>query len=176
MFIKKLYQHSKTTCLFFVGFIVAFVFINYKWGLVATPVLEYGMFSGSFHIKDTQTVMQIYLNDKRLDYTQYSVAQRDMIGSYPVAYLSEKEINDATFATMKRLLSKVGIGRWMQKEDYVNHITDETFAAWYKTLLEKITGEKINKLEVYKQKYLWDGNALAPAGEPNKINNLAVTQ
>lgn len=161
-------------CLLFIGFVFCFLFINYKWGVTATPVLQFGMFSGVFHIKDTQTVAQIYINDKPLNYADYSVAQRDKMTTYLSMYLSQKEINTFSFITMKRLLSKVGIGSLMQEQHYTNTITATNFSIWYKEMLEKITGEKINTLEVYNQKYLWDGNTLAPLIISIKIDSVDI--
>jgi hypothetical protein len=174
MFIKKLYNYSKGGCVVFVVFINSFFFINFKQGVVAAPILQFGMFSSVFNINDTQTVALIYLNDTLLNYTDYSFAERDIILSHLDMYLLEKETNNASFATMQRVLGKVGMAKWMDKQVYSNTITDEQFTGWYKCLLEKVTKKNIYKLEVYSQKYLWNGSYLKSTGKGNKIIKIAI--
>jgi hypothetical protein len=174
MFIKKLYNYSKAGCIVFLFFIGSFFFINIKQGVVAAPILQFGMFSSVFYISDTQTVAQIYLNDTLLNYADYSFAKRDIILTCLDMYLKQKETNSASFVTMKRLLSKIGIGKWMNERLYSNDITDEQFTNWYKLLLERVTKKSIYKLEIYSQKYLWNGSCLKPTGTVNKITKIAI--
>ena len=174
MFIVKLYDYSKVSCCMLIVFILSFAVVNYKWGVVAIPVLQYGMYSSVFYTKDTQKVTQIYINDKVLNYADYSVAETDIMTICLDMFISQEKNNDMTYTTMKRILNKAGIGEWMKKQAYTNNITDEYFATWYKELLERITGEKIDKLEVYNQKYLWNGDYLEPIGPHTKITNIAV--
>jgi hypothetical protein len=142
--------------------------------MVATPVLQFGMYSSKYYTKDTQTVTQIYINGNLIDYTNYSAPERDLMISYPDMYMNQKGINSSCFQTMKAILNRIGIGSWMKEEVYSNQVNDEQFTAWYKKLLEKITGEEINRLELSYQKYLWNGDQLAPLMTPIKIDNIAV--
>jgi len=174
MFIKKLYRYSKAVFFVFAAFIIAFVFINYKWGVVATPVYQYGMFSSVFHVSDTQVVYHIYVNDKHLDITKYAMAKRDMMLISLENYEKAKEINQPVFFTMKRILDKTGLGYLMSQPNYSNNINDTVFSMWYKKLLQKTTGFPVVKIAVFSQKYVWVNNLLNPVSSPEKLSFLVA--
>ena len=48
MFLKELWFYNKKATLFFLLFIAVWVFLNIKQGAVATPILQYGMFSEKY--------------------------------------------------------------------------------------------------------------------------------
>ncbi len=174
MFIKDLYQYSKTVFIAFVLFIVLFIFINYKWGAVATPVYQYGMFSSVFNIKDTQTVYHIYVNDKKLDITQYHFAERDMLLISLENYAKALKNNSAIFFTMKHLLDKTGAGNLMQQQNYSNTISDATFTVWYKKLLQQTIGYPVLRAAVFTQNYIWEGGSIKPVSTPQKLSILVA--
>jgi hypothetical protein len=174
MFIKNLYQYSKTAFIAFVVFIVLFIFINYKWGVVATPVYQYGMFSSVVHIKDTQTVYHIYVNDTKLDITQYHFAERDMLLISLENYTKAPKSNSSIFFTMKRLLDKTGAGSLMQQSDYSNAVSDTAFTLWYKKLLQQAIGSSVLKAAAFTQKYIWEGKSLKPVSSPQKLTFLVA--
>ena len=176
MFIKNLYQYSKTAFIAFVLFIVLFIIINYKWGVVATPVYQYGMFSSVFHIKDTQTVYHIYINDTKLDITQYHFAERDMFLISLENYAKSPKSNSVIFFIMKRLLDKTGSGSLMQQANYSNTVSDTTFSLWYKKLLQQTIGYPVLKAAVFTQKYILEGKSLKPVSSPQKSSRLSYAQ
>ena len=172
MFLKQLWKYNKKTFIGFILFLILMFFLNFKWGAAATPIYLYGMFSGKSFIKDTQVVYQLKINSKMLDYTKFSASKRDIIVSYLDSYLSEREVNLSIFLTMRELLKKFRIGLFMKEEDYTNNIKPATFLFWYKNILEKTLGEQINSLQIYNQKYLWNGSYLAPIGKASKIEGI----
>ncbi len=174
MFITSLYKGNKVVFGFFSAFIISFILINYKWGAIATPVQQYGMYSELFHRSDTQTVVQVYLNDQLLDYSSYSIAARDMIGTYPEMFVKQGKINEAVYTTMHSLLSRLAAGNLMKKELYTNATGSGEFTNWYKGLMEKITHQKIDKLEWYSQQYVWNGRVLEPLGSPVKMTGIEL--
>ncbi len=52
MFLKKLWYYNKALFSFVTAFIIAMAIIMYKWGIVATPVLQFGMYSSKFYTSD----------------------------------------------------------------------------------------------------------------------------
>jgi hypothetical protein len=153
---------------------VLFIFINYKWGAVVTPVYQYGMFSSVFHIKDTQTVYHIYVNDTKLDITQYHFAERDMLIISLENYAKAPKSNSSIFFTMKHLLDKTGAGNLMQQAKYSNTVSDATFTEWYKKLLQQTIGYPVIKAAVFTQKYIWEGKILEPVSSPQKLTFIVA--
>jgi hypothetical protein len=174
MFIKKLYRHSKMGCFVFVAFTMAFIFINYKWGVVATPVFQYGMFSTSFYLKDTQTAYRIYVNDQEIDLTKYAFAKRDMLLVLLENYEKEKIVNTEVFLTMRQLLKKTGVGYLMKQAYYSNNINDTTFTVWHKKLLEKMLGYPVVNAAVFRQKVILKNSVVQPVSSPEKIPFLVA--
>ncbi len=174
MFLKELWHFNKKGTVFFLLFIFIWAFLNYKQGAVATPLLQYGMYSGRYHISDTQNVILLFINKNKLDFTRYTTAEKDHMQVYLEEYLIEKENNEMVFNTMQRILKKTGIGQWMKKENYTNSVTDKDFTKWYENIIEKITGEKINQLEAFQQKYIWQFGQLTAVGTPVKVTCIVA--
>ena len=168
MFLKELWRYHKTGFALLVLFLGLMAFLNYKHGAVATPIFQYGMYSGRIYIRDTQKVYQLKVNNQLLNLSSYSFTERDIIQSSLINYKNQEAHNAAVFFTMKNLLSKFGIGRLMQQSSYSNNITDTAFTLWYKNIVQKIINYPVYNLEVYEQKYIWETNALKPASLPEK--------
>lgn len=174
MFIKKLYQYNKVLCLSFIAFIGLFVFINYKWGVVATPILQYGMYSQVFHTTDTQTVYLIEANDVKMNSSEFSLTERDILQVYPFMYENEKKRNEAVYVTMKKYIRFTGMLRYMKFDRFMNQVTDSLFTDWYKTKIEKITGTPIHSLHVYRQHFIWNLKRLEPVDSLTKLKYIGT--
>ena len=169
MFIKKLYQYNKALCVFFLGFIILFAGINYKWGMVATPVLQYGMYSSVFHTGDTQTVFIVEANNTMINSAEISLTERDVLQVYLENYEKERTVNEAAHQTMKKYIAWTGLAGYMKDDKYRNQVTDSIFSAWYKAKVEKITGTPVRSLHVYRQHFLWKQTKLEPADTLTKL-------
>lgn len=166
MFLKELYRHSKAACFIVVAFLLAFIYIFLKWGIVATPVLQYGMYSAPVHISDTQEVYMIAVNKKFVNCGALSFMDRDILQVSLAEYEKQATVNSSVYNTMHKFLGFTGL---MDPDKYSNHLTDVEFTKWYKTKLEKITGGAVDSLSVYKQKYLWQQNNLQSIGSSTKL-------
>jgi|GEM_PF-1242916 hypothetical protein len=175
MFLKELWNYSKKLTIGFILFILLWCYINYKQGASAAPFFQYGMYANKFFINDTQQVIHLYINGKALDFTKYSMPERDLLQTPLQYYAIQQPVNENVFYTMKRILGHGYIGKLMTKEKYTNTITDQEFTQWYTHLVERITKSPINKLEAYEQKYVWKNDRLVPASSPIKIKYI-VTQ
>ena len=169
MFIKKLYRYSKAMFFVFIVFVIAFVFINYKWGMVATPVLQYGMFAGVFHVKDTQAVYLVEANHKFINNGKISFTHRDIIQVYMDNYLRYKAVNWSAYNTMKKCIGYAGLSSFMTNDKYTAAISDTIFTNWYRSKMETIIGEPIQSLTVYQQHFVWQDTALAAIDVPSKL-------
>jgi hypothetical protein len=174
MFLKELWFHNKKAALIFILFILSCGYINYKQGAVAAPLFQYGMYSGKFFIADTQKVIRLYANDSLVDFTKYSMVERDMMEISLDNYINQEKTNSDVFSSMHHLFARLGIDGLMKKPNYTNTVTDAQFAEWYKKLVTKIIGHPIVKLNGYIQKYIWQSGRLMPVEEPLKINCLAA--
>jgi hypothetical protein len=155
MFIKKLYHYNKLLFGLLVGYILLFVFINYKSGLVVSPIIQYGMYSGVYKTTDTVTIYKIYANDSLVNFSNLSNAQRDVLETSLGLFSMEKSNNLAVFETMKRILSKMQVGKLMQIEKYSNNITPEIFKAWYMKQLSRIVGYTVTNVKIDLQTFIW---------------------
>jgi len=169
MFIKKLYRYSKGMFITFIVFVMAFVVINYKWGMVATPILQYGMFSGVFHTKDTQTVYIVEANHKLINNGKISFTNRDIIQIYIDNYLRYKAVNWSAYNTMKKYIGYAGLSSFMTTDKFTAVISDTTFTNWYRSKMETITGEPITSLAVYQQHFVWEDTTLTAIDAPSKL-------
>ena len=174
MFIKKIWNYNKKATIVFVTFILLWCFINVKQGAVATPLLQYGMYSSPFYLKDTQNILHIYVNNEKIDFTKYSISERDQLQTFLEYYLAHKDNNIMVYTTMKRILSKVYIGNWMREEIYTCNLNDDKFLKWYTKVIERITHEKVFKLAACYQKYIWQSGQLVAVSTPLKINCIAT--
>jgi hypothetical protein len=174
MFLKELWIYSKGLTIGFILFILLWGFINYKQGASAAPFFQYGMYANKFFITDTQQVIHLYINGKALDYTKYSMPERDLLQTPLQYYAVQQSVNENAFFTMKRILSHVYIGKLMTKEKYTNTVTDKEFTQWYLHLAERITKLPINILEAYEQKYVWKDDQLVPVSLPLKLNYIVT--
>lgn len=166
MFIRKLYQYNKTACRLFIAFIAAFAFINYKWGITAAPILQFGMFSSPMYLKDTQTVYLVVADGERIDCSKLSLTNRDIIQIYPADYLRSKEVNVAVYNTMQPYIGFTGL---MQLDKYNPKVSDSSFTNWYKQKVQAILKKRVDSLQVFKQDFIWQGNSLQPIGSPYKL-------
>jgi len=165
MFLKELYKHSKTSCFVVVAFLLAFVFTFIKWGIVAAPVLHYGMYSAPVHVSDTQEVYRLNINNKPVNFGALSFMDRDILQVSLSDYEKQATVNASVYNTMHRFLGFTGL---MSENKYSNHISDAEFTKWYKGKLKYITGSSVDSLSVYKQYFLWQQNELQPVGAPIK--------
>ena len=152
MYLKKLYFYDKKIFFLFIIYFVSFLYINFKSGLIVSPIMQYGMYSSMTKISDTISINRVYVNDTILDFSQLSMADRDVIDVSLDNFYSEKINNRNVYTTIKRVTKADKI---MQEKVYLNSITDQVFYNWYQTLLENILNRKIDNIKILKQKYVW---------------------
>jgi len=168
MFIKKLYNYNKLLAIAFICFVSCFLFLNYKWGMVATPVYQFGMFSGPIHLTDTQKVYKLYVNDEQLDITKYRFAQKDIMLVSLEKYTASKNGNSEVFHTMNYFFSKMGWRHLMNEVVFTNDCNDLFFTKWFMKVVEAAIGYPVKKLTLYSQLYVWKENKPKPINLPKK--------
>ncbi len=169
MFIKDLYNYSKPAFYGFFGFLIVFIYLNYKQGIVAAPLFQFGMYSKPVSIKDTQSVYKIYLNGKLDDLSQYSFAERDILLVTPENYHKSFAINESVFQSMHRIFSAAGPNAFIKRSAYVYDENYAEFNDWYKLLLQKIAGYRVNEAVVTRSRYISDNTGLKQISAPENI-------
>lgn len=154
--------------LLFVAYLLAFTFINYKWGMVATPVLQYGMYSGKHLLSDTISVYRVVVNGRAIEPAQLSAGQNDFMQTYLGLYPLYKENNLAINATFRNAFSFLHAGA-MPSEKIV---TDKIFANWFKQKMQTIVAEPINSLQATQQNFVWTDKRLMPLDTASKLQFL----
>ena len=152
MYLKKLYFYDKKIFFLFIIYFISFLFINFKSGLIVSPIMQYGMYSSISKMSDTISINRVYVNDTVLDFSQLSMADRDIINVSLDNFYGEKINNRNVYTTIKRVTKADKI---MKEKVYLNSITDQVFYNRYQTLLEKILNRKIHNIKILKQKYVW---------------------
>ena len=163
MFIKKLYQHSKLLFIAFMGFVTAFMVINYKWGIVATPFLQYGMYSKPVHIKDTLELYVLKVNNTDINWGGLSFSDKDKLQLFLKRYAIQQLVNEEVYTTMGRYLP-------VTAGNYHNKLSDTIFTSWYKQLVAQIIKAPVVSLAVYRQRLQWE-----PSGFKNIDSTAKIT-
>ena len=104
------------------------------------------------------------------------MTQRDMLQYSLDYYLNEKENNAAVYSNMKRVLTKLFIGKLMRVENYTNKLGPVTFNKWFTNKLSDITGMQIFRLAAYSCNYCWQSGRLKPVSEPIKLTGVEFDQ
>ncbi len=154
--------------LLFVAYLLAFIFINYKWGMVATPVLQYGMYSGKHLLSDTISVYRVVANGRALEPAQLSAGQNDFVQTYLSLYPSYKENNLAVNGTFRNAFGFLHPGARASEKI----VTDEIFANWFKQKMRTIVRERINSLQATHQNFVWTDNRLVAVDTASKLQFL----
>ncbi|MBC7934995.1 MAG: hypothetical protein H7Y86_06510 [Rhizobacter sp.] len=163
MFLKQLYHYNKFWLAAFLLFILAFIYINFKWGYTASPVYQYGMFSGKYPVKDTQKIYQVYLNGEFVNPASLNFADRDMLFTILTRYKHQKITNKNIFETNLIFYNKLGLGQHMNPGTFQNKLTGKDFLTWFShDLFYRLDLGDHRYLEINYQLFQWQqGNMIA---------------
>jgi ribosome-associated translation inhibitor RaiA len=173
MNIKYIWKQHKTIAVLLCGYFVLFIGLNVKQGIVATPILQYGMFSGKKMLADTANAYVFYINNKKIALSNYSFIERDILITSLEKYLNQTENNDAVYSSFSTIVQKLNIDVSKHKEKFFNNTNDSVFKKWYNQKLESITNLDIKTAEVYQQKYTWQNNKIQLTDTAKKIFTIA---
>jgi hypothetical protein len=147
MFVTKLFNFSKAGCLLLCGFIVAFIYFNYKWGAVATPATAYGMYSTKLQLNDTLNFYQLTANGAPISNIEFlNFAQVDFTQIYPQRFERAQQQNFYCFKTLSPFF--VGL---LKAENYNCNTNSLKFEKWYNNKLAPFILQKQNGVVGYKK-------------------------
>ena len=174
MFLKKLYQYNKFLFFIVLVFLLGYGYLNYKWGISATPIHQYGMYSGKAFLKDTLQLYIVKANVKIIEESAISQTERDIIQSYPDYYEKHKNSNDQVYNTVSVFFNYAGFSTEKNRYKFVNDINHSLFNKWYLQKIETIIKEPIKSIQVIKQQLSWQSDRLTAIGKPTKITFIAA--
>lgn len=155
MFLKNLFNYNKVLFSAFVLFIVLFVFINLKKGMVVSPVYQFGMYSGQQNLSDTISSFRIVADGKEIDLSKLSFIQVDELMNPLCAFFDAREDNKEVAKTLNSFFSKIGLN-FPNKILPGSETDKERFSSWYKELLSSLIGLKVQQLNIYRQRFTWN--------------------
>ena len=167
MFLKQLYNYSKVLFFALIFFIMLFVYINYKWGITATPIHQFGMFSSVMKETDTQTIYHIYADERLVDMSKMYFSKRDLLLNSIAFYKIQQRHNTSVFNILDPLFSKVKFPTW-DINNFSNEITDGEFLNWFRKRVSAILGYPVQKVEIFSQEYIWTKEGFAPVSTAQK--------
>ena len=166
MFLKQLYHYNKFWLAAFLLFILAFIYINLKWGFTASPIYQYGMFSGEYHVSDTQKVYQVTVNDKMIDPAKMHFTDRDIMLTSLSRYKKQEATNKAIFETGRRFYNSLGLGKFMQPGTFQHTLNARDFLSWYShDLFYRIGVEAHGYLSINYQLFQWQQGRMIAVSE-----------
>jgi hypothetical protein len=164
MYLKELYHHHKFWFLITVLFIIGQLFINYKRGVVFSPLYHYGMFSEVINPQRNYTVTEIFVDEKLLRTKDFSPYQWDKIALPVNMFYTQQQWNSTIWQRdIHRLL------RITDSSKYLNNITEASFKEWYKNYLQTILHQTISTIKIQFTNYEFDGKELKAV---SKLSNL----
>ena len=172
MNLNTIFKNHTWIAIILSGYFVLFIFLNVKHGIVATPVMQYGMFSSMQNSTDTQSVYEYYLNKEKILLNNYSFTERDILLTSLHDYLNHRDNNKAVFSSFNNVIQKVKINVTESEQLFYNHTNDTIFTNWYKDKLAAITNKKIKLLDIYIQKYIWKGDEFLKVDTAQKIKEI----
>lgn len=169
MFLHKLYKYNKLlffTCIFI---LFLFVYLNFKWGMVASPINQYGMFSEKFFIKDTHVIYSIQVNSNPILQHRLSAIDIDFIQSYPGSFESQRSKNEMVYGFMKKML-----GPLLKDTSFLHcRVNDKEFYSWYTNMLHKREITSGTSIKLLSHQLQWKVNNLSDLDSSPKIIFIA---
>lgn len=157
-------------------FLVGTKIVFYKWGAVATPIYQYGMFCEKFYMSDTQKVFQLYIDDKIISYKNYNQHDMDIVQEVIQNYINQKKSNPEIYTTLNRFYSKIGITSFINKKNYLNTISDEAFINWFAKNIPKNRCQNPKDLKVELHEFLYKQTHLVFLKSTTIIDSLAFVR
>lgn len=173
MFLTQLYKYNKFlfTCL--ISFILLSSIVFYKWGAVATPIYQYGMFCKKFQLADTQQVYQISINNKLVDYSEFNQHDIDLTQEVIYNYVKQKKTNLEIYHTLHSFYAKLGLESIMKEEHFLNSLTDKEFVIWFASIIPRHKNVNPAELKVEQYYYLFNNQKLELITKTKVIDSLA---
>jgi hypothetical protein len=154
-----------------IAFVVGQLFINYKHGVVASPLFHYGMYSEVMKTHNSYGVFEVVANGKVLAGKDFTPQQWDKI-LVPLRYYAQlNNVSNKLFYTdIKRLMNAAHLAP--NEQQYAQECDAGKFMAWYKPYLSKIVNRPVENLNVRYRLYAYKEKRLAPTDSLLTLSQL----
>lgn len=169
MFLKALYFYNKAMFVIAMLCLGVFIFLNVKWGWVATPFQQFGMYSGQYHLKDTQVVFTILNAHGNMIDDDFPVSAIDFIQAYPYPYETMDKKNQEVYNNFSafRFLG------FANASHFQNKVSKEEINEWFfKRIFQKL-GKPPAPATIYENKIGWGNGGMILYSSPQKIADFA---
>jgi hypothetical protein len=159
MFLRQVYKHNRIIFVLMILFIIAQLFINFKRGMVVSPLYHYGMYSEVIDVKNTYNVFEVEVNGQRLPAKDFSPQQWDKVIVPLTYYTSINTKSNALYHTdIKRLTT--GLFITTNEEQFIQRCSYDEFIQWYRSYLESVLRKAITTLSIQSRTYTYTAGHL----------------
>lgn len=160
MFLNKLFKYHKLLFVITCFLWASFLFINYKWGAVASPLSHYGMYSGRYFLKDSIKIYSHFVNGQKIESHNLSIIENDLLQSFPASLETVNNNNKAVFFTMLPYLKPLGLATAADSAKFIQRVSFANAKEWYRKKLKAIVAKPVNTVKVYEHIFLYRQNKL----------------
>ena len=168
MFLVRLFKHDRIAAIIVSALLLGFIYLNYKWGFVATPLLQYGMYSQPVPIEGERTIYRILDADGIDQMPQLNFSERDQLTHY-LNGMSNLSNNDHIRSVFMPVLSMLHIANPPSKFGVQDSLLERS-GKWLGERVSKWINEnsrdKVIRFE--RSACIWNGSKLIPS-QPNKL-------
>lgn len=172
MFLQQLYKHSRWMFTMVIIVITTQLFINFKRGIVITPLYHYGMYSEAITPKPAYQVFEVWVNGKQLQGKDFMPWQWDKIVLPLTYYAGIPKSNQLYEEDIKRLLLRLHLQpdeeRFLSTCDYAG------FERWYQLYLAKILHKRVPKIDVKYRTYKFNAGILQPTPIVQQLSDICL--
>ena len=168
MFLVRLYKFNRLAGIVSIFLLLGFLYLNYKWGLVAAPLFQYGMYSQPVPIEGERTIYRI-LNAEGIDQMpRLHYSERDQLAHY-LNGMSNLTNNEHVRSVFMPVLSRLQVANPPSKFGVRDSLLEVT-GKWLGNRVNNwIQGNKQEKAIRFEQAgYTWDGSKLIGT-QPNTL-------
>jgi hypothetical protein len=158
-----------------IGFFLIQVLIDLAHSVTLFPFVHYAMFSESFARPDSLPVYEIIVDGRRLQQTDFSIYQWDMVQNPLLSLQQQTRTGDFAFdkEKMGAGMQKAGLGGLYKtlrpNLDNAPNVTSR-FPQWYRNYLGSIVGHPIRTLQVDLAWYHYSEGRWRLLKKENRIN------
>jgi hypothetical protein len=155
MFLRKLYHANKLLFSLVILFICSQLYINAKVGVVATPLMHYGMYSVRSNLPLTVDVWEVEINGKKIELQKLHPKTVDNI-LQPLNIFYNLPYDSGIAYQSKRFLTAVFLP--FEESNFHSSLTKEQFENSYRKHLNNILKVHVNQVRVYRSTYAINGS------------------
>lgn len=169
MFLVRLFKFNRLAGIIAVCLLSGFIYLNYKWGFVAAPLFQYGMYSQPVPIDGERTVFRITDFGGIDQMPRLHYFERDQLAHY-LSGMSNLTNNEHVRSVFMPVLTRIRLAHPPSKFGVQDNLLELT-GNWLGARVDKwIDGNMPGKgIRFERSAYRWDGSRLIPSQPPTLV-------